>query len=79
MKKYPDHVFDSIWGKGFTIKETSAPEYFLGRNLEYVKEPKIDDKILTWASKTQANRMMDNFKNNFRFEPSNQHTAMSPD
>ena len=79
MKKYPDHVFDSIKGKEFTIKDTSAPYYLLGGYFECVKEPKTDNKILTWVSKTYANLMMDNFKNTFGFEPFNQNSAMPPD
>ena len=43
VHKYPGHVFDSILGKGFTIKETYVPEYFLGGNFERVKEPKYDN------------------------------------
>ena len=34
---------------------------------------------MTWGSNTYVKSMMDNFKNNFGFEPSNQHAAMQPD
>ena len=33
IHKYPDHLFDSVRVKGFTVKYTSAPKYFLGVNL----------------------------------------------
>ena len=36
MHKDPDNLFDSIIGKGFTIKEISALEYFLGRYFKRV-------------------------------------------
>ena len=47
IHKYPEHVFDSIIGKGFTIKETSDPDYFLGGYFNRVKDPNTDNKILT--------------------------------
>ena len=72
-------MFDSIQGKGFTIKEKSAPEYFLGRNFEHVKEPKTYNDILKWGSKTYVKRMMDNFKNTFRFETFNKHASVPPE
>ena len=79
VHKYPDHVFDSIQGKGFIIKETSASEYLLGGYFERVKEPKTDNKILTWVSKTYVKRMIANFNNTFGFEPSKQHSDMPSD
>ena len=79
MHKDPDHVFDFIRGKGFTIKETSAPDYFLGGDFEIVKDPKTNNKILTWGSKTYVNQMLENFNNTFGFEPSKSHAAMPPD
>ena len=78
MHKDPDHVFDSFRGKGFTIKETSAPEYFLGGDFGFVKEPKTYNEILTWGHKTYVKRIMDNFNNNFGSDPSKQHAAMPP-
>ena len=47
LYKAPGHVFDSIRGKGITIKETPAPDYFLGGDFERVKESKTDNAILT--------------------------------
>ena len=79
VHKYPDHVFESIIGKGFTITETSAPDYFLGGDLERVKETKTDNKILKWVSRTFDKRMMERFKNNLGFEPSKQHATIPPD
>ena len=79
VHKDPEHVFDSMRRKGFTIKETSAPDYFLGGDFERFREPKNDNKILTWDSKTYVKRMMDNFKNPFGFDTSKQHAAILPD
>ena len=76
VKKDPDHLFDLIWGKGFTIKETYAQEYFLGGNFERVKEPKSNNQILAWSTNTCVKRMIDNFKITFIFEPNKQHAAM---
>ena len=47
VHKDPDNVFESIRGKGFTIKETLAPEYSLGGYFERVKECKTKNEILT--------------------------------
>ena len=79
VHKYPDHVFDSILGKGFTIKEISYPEYFLGRYFECVKEPNSNNEILTSGSKTYVKRTMKNFKNNFAYDPYKKHYSMPPD
>ena len=79
MHKEPNHVFYSIRGKGFTIKETSSTDYFIGGDFERVKEPNTNSNILTWGYKTYFKRMMDNFKNTFGFEPSKKHAAMTPD
>ena len=49
VRKYPDNVFESIRGKGFTIKDTLDPYYFLGGYFERVKEPKTNNKILKWG------------------------------
>ena len=76
MNKDSDHVFESIWGKVFTIKDKYAPGYFLDSDFERVKEPKSDNNILTWGFKTSVNQIMYNFKNTFRFEPSKKHSDM---
>ena len=47
----PDNLFDSIRVKGFIIKQTSYPDYFLGGYFELVKDPKINNEIMIWASK----------------------------
>ena len=78
MHKYPDHVFDFIQVKGFTIKETYSPEYFLCDDFKSVKDPKSNNYILILGSKTYDKCMMDNFKNSFSFEPSKQHADMPP-
>ena len=72
-------MFEYIRGNGFTIKETSAPEYLLGGYFERVKEPKTDNEILTWGSKTYVKCVTENFKNTFVFETSKQHVTMPPD
>ena len=79
VHKDPEHVFDSMRRKGFTIKETSAPDYFLGGDFERVKEPNTNNKILAWGSTTYVKRMMDNFNNILGFEPSKKHAAIPPD
>ena len=79
VHKDPYHVFESIIGKGFTIIEKSAPDYFLGGYFEHVKEPKTDKKILKWVSKIYVKQMMDNFNNTFGFEPSKKNSATPPD
>ena len=79
VHKYPDHVFESIRGEWFNIKETSEPDYFTGGYFERVKETKTNNKILIWGSKKFVKCMMDNFKKKFGSEPSNQHGAMPPD
>ena len=79
VNKYPDHLFYYIIGKEFTIKETSAPDYFLGGYFECVKYPKTNNKILTWGSNTYAKHVMEIFKTTFVFETSKQHFAMPPD
>ena len=68
MNKYPYTVFDSIIGQGFTIKETSAPVYFLGGDFECDEKPRTNNEILTQDSKTYVRHMMDNFNNNFGYE-----------
>ena len=65
VHKEPDHVFDYIGGNGFTIKETSDTDEFLGGYFERVKEPKTNNEFLTWGSKTYVKRTMENFKNTF--------------
>ena len=72
-------MFDSIRRKVFNIKETSAPEYFLGGYFEHVKEPKTDIEVLTWGSKTHVKRTMETFNNNFYFEPYEKHATTTPD
>ena len=79
VRKYPDNVFESIRGKGFTIKDTLDPYYFLGGYFERVKEPKTNNKIMTWGSNTYVKCMMDNFKNTFGFDTSQQHSDMPPE
>ena len=74
----PDHVFDSIKGKIFTIQEKFSAEYFLGRNFERVKDTKSDNKIITWISKTYVKPIVDNLKNKFGLEPNNKYTATPP-
>ena len=76
VHNYPDHVFDSIWGKGFNINHTSTWEYVLSRDFDCVKEPKSNNKILTWVSNTYAKHMMYSFNNSFGFEPTMQHAAL---
>ena len=78
MHKDPYHVFDSIQGKVFTIKEISALEYFLGRNFDPIKEPMSYNNILTWGSNTYVKLMMGKFKNTSGFEPTKQHADMPP-
>ena len=78
MHKYPDHLFDSIRGKGFTIKETLDLDYFLGGYFKRVKNPKTNNNILIWGSKTHVKQTMGNFNNTFGFEPSRQHYVMIP-
>ena len=79
VHKDPGRVFDSIREKYFIIKETSAPDYFLGWYFERVKEPKTENEILKWGSKTYVKRLMENFKHTFVFEASKQHAAMTPE
>ena len=79
VHKEPDRLFDSIREKCFTIKETSAPEYFLEGDFESAKEPNTDNDILAWGYKTYVKCMMDNSKNTFIFEPSKQYSAMLPE
>ena len=76
LHKEPVHVFNLIQGEGFTIKETSALEYFLGGYFEHVKDPKSNNEILMWVSKTYVKHMMNNFNNNFVFETSKQNDDM---
>ena len=78
LQKDPGHVFDSIRGKEFITKYTSAPYYFLGGYFERVKDPKTDNEILTWGSKTYVKCLMENFNNTFGFEASKQHATMNP-
>ena len=78
MHKDPGCAFESIIGNEFVIKETSSPDYFLGGYFESFKDPKTDNEILTWGSKTYVKRLMENFKNTFSFEASKQHSAMNP-
>ena len=47
VHKDPDHVFESTRGKGFTIKDMSDLDYFLGGDFERFKEPNTDNKIMT--------------------------------
>ena len=75
----PDHVFDSIIGKVFDIKENLSTEYFLGGYFDHVKEHKTGNEILAWGSNIYVKLKMDNFKNTFCFEPSKQHATMPPD
>ena len=49
------------------------------RVLVRVKEPKTDNGIITWGSKTYGKRMMENFNKCFGFEPSKQHARIPPD
>ena len=79
VHKDPDHLFDSIRGKGLTIKETSAPDYFLGVDFEHVKELKINNNILKLGSKTYLKHMMNNCKNTLGSEPSRKHAVIPPD
>ena len=79
VHKYSDHIFDSIRGNGFTIKETSAPDYFLGGYFRCFKDPKTNIMILTWGSKTYVKRMVEKFKNTFVFDPSKKHSVMPPE
>ena len=79
MYKDPEHLFHSIRGKGFTIKEKSAPDYFLGGDFKPIREPKTHNKILTLGSKTYVKSMMDNFNNTFGVDISKQHGAMPPE
>ena len=78
LHKDPDCIFYSILVKGFTFKDTSAPEYFLCGNFECAKDPKSNNEILTWVSKTYVKHMMDNFKNTFGFDLFYQHSSMPP-
>ena len=78
VHKDPDHVFDSIRGNGFNIKETYTPYYFLGGGFERVKETKTNNKILIWGSKTYVNRAMYNINNTLGFYPSKQHAIIPP-
>ena len=78
LNKYPDHLYDSIRGKGFTIKEIPDLDYFLGGYFKRIKERKTNNKIRKWGSKTYVKRMMGNFKNTLGFYLSKQHTAMYP-
>ena len=56
----------------------SSTEYFLGGDIEHVKEHKTDNEILARGSNTFVKRMMENFKNTFCFEPSTQHATIPP-
>ena len=76
VQKEPDHVFDFIRGKGFTIKETSAPDYFLGEYFEHVKVANTNNKIMTRISKTYVKRMMENLKSTFSFDYYKQHDVI---
>ena len=40
VQKDPDHLFDSIRKKRFTIKEMLDPYYFLEGDSDHVKDPK---------------------------------------
>ena len=77
--KDPYHLFESIRGKYFIIKDTLSPEYFLGGDFEPFKEPNTENQIPTWGSKTYVKRMMYNFKNTFRFGPSKQDAVIPLD
>ena len=79
VNKDSDHVFDSIREKCFTIKGTSATEYFLVGYFERVRETKTDNEILVWGSKTYVKCMMYNFKNTLGLELSNQHVEIPPE
>ena len=79
VNKEPDRLFDSIREKCFTIKETSAPEYFLEGDFESAKEPNTDNDILAWGYKTYVKCMMDNFNNTFGFDTSKKNAAIPPD
>ena len=41
--------------------------------------PNTENEILKWGSNTYVKRMMENFKNNFGFYPSKEHSTMTPD
>ena len=58
VHKDPGHLFDSVIVNEFIIKETSAPDYFLGGYFEHVKEPKTDNEIMTWGYNTYVKRLM---------------------
>ena len=79
VHKYYYHVLESIRVNGFTIKETLTIYYFLGGYFKHFKYPKTDNNILKWVSKKCVKRMMENFKNTFGFDPSNQYGVMPPD
>ena len=44
-----------------------------------VKEPKTDNNILKRGSKTYVKHKIEKFNNTFNFDPSKQHSAMTPD